>query len=31
MVSSVGNDGPSYGTINNPADLIEVIGVGGLN
>lgn len=30
MVSAIGNDGPSYGTLNNPADQPDVIGVGGL-
>lgn len=30
IVSAVGNDGPFFGTLNNPADLPEVIGVGGL-
>ena len=31
MVSGIGNDGPLYGTLNNPADQIDVIGVGGIN
>ena len=31
MVSAIGNDGPLYGTLNNPADQIDVIGVGGIN
>ena len=31
MVSGVGNDGPLYGTLNNPADQLDVIGVGGIN
>eukprot|EP00039_Didymoeca_costata_P005004 m.77620 g.77620 ORF g.77620 m.77620 type:complete len:960 (+) comp12634_c0_seq5:144-3023(+) len=30
MVSAIGNDGPVYGTVNNPADLPNVIGVGGI-
>ncbi len=29
MVSAIGNDGPLYGTLNNPADQSDVIGVGG--
>jgi len=31
MVSAIGNDGPIYGTLNNPADQMDVIGVGGIN
>ena len=31
MVSAIGNDGPLYGTHNNPADQMDVIGVGGIN
>ncbi len=31
MVSAIGNDGPLYGTLNNPADMTDVIGVGGIN
>ena len=31
MVSAIGNDGPLYGTLNNPADQSDVIGVGGIN
>ncbi|XP_037086753.1 LOW QUALITY PROTEIN: membrane-bound transcription factor site-1 protease-like [Pollicipes pollicipes] len=31
MVSAIGNDGPLYGTLNNPADQWDVIGVGGIN
>ncbi len=31
MVSAIGNDGPLYGTLNNPADQNDVIGVGGIN
>jgi membrane-bound transcription factor site-1 protease len=30
MVSGIGNDGPSYGTLNSPADQLDVIGVGGI-
>ncbi|KAJ0403109.1 hypothetical protein ATCC90586_001287 [Pythium insidiosum] len=30
VVSAVGNSGPQYGTLTNPADQLEVIGVGGL-
>ncbi|KAI3380766.1 hypothetical protein SNEBB_003262 [Seison nebaliae] len=30
VVSAVGNDGPIFGSINNPADQSDVIGVGGL-
>ncbi|BFF98728.1 membrane-bound transcription factor site-1 protease [Drosophila madeirensis] len=30
MVSSAGNDGPLYGTLNNPGDQSDVIGVGGI-
>jgi hypothetical protein len=26
-----GNDGPLYGTLNNPADQMDVIGVGGID
>jgi len=26
-----GNDGPLYGTLNNPADQADVIGVGGID
>jgi membrane-bound transcription factor site-1 protease len=29
IVSAIGNDGPLHGTLNNPADMIEVVGVGG--
>jgi hypothetical protein len=29
MVSAIGNDGPLYGTLNNPADQMDVIGVVG--
>ena len=31
MISAIGNDGPLYGTVNNPADQMDVIGVGGIN
>eukprot|EP00049_Salpingoeca_infusionum_P014579 m.275764 g.275764 ORF g.275764 m.275764 type:complete len:1005 (-) comp15698_c0_seq7:2011-5025(-) len=31
MVSAVGNDGPVYGTLNNPADQASVVGVGGVD
>ncbi|CAG0880863.1 unnamed protein product [Cyprideis torosa] len=31
MISAIGNDGPLYGTHNNPADQLDVIGVGGIN
>ena len=31
MVSAIGNDGPNYGTLNNPADQNDVIGVGGID
>jgi subtilisin family serine protease len=30
VVSAIGNDGPLYGTLNNPADHMDVIGVGGI-
>jgi hypothetical protein len=30
LISAVGNDGPLWGTVNNPADQWDVIGVGGL-
>ncbi|CAK9294947.1 unnamed protein product [Gordionus sp. m RMFG-2023] len=30
MVSSIGNDGPIAGSLNNPADMIDVIGVGAI-
>eukprot|EP00937_MAST-01D_sp_MAST-1D-sp2_P002288 g2288.t1 len=30
VVSAIGNDGPLYGTLNNPADMADVIGVGGI-
>lgn len=26
MVSAIGNDGPLYGTLNNPADMMDVLG-----
>ena len=28
VISAIGNDGPKYGTLNNPADMLDVIGVG---
>ncbi|KAG2394108.1 hypothetical protein C9374_003872 [Naegleria lovaniensis] len=31
IISAIGNDGPLYGTLNNPADLANVIGVGGID
>ena len=31
IVSAIGNDGPIYGTSSNPADMLEVIGVGGID
>ncbi|CAD7696955.1 unnamed protein product [Ostreobium quekettii] len=31
MTSAIGNDGPLYGTLNNPADQNDVIGVGGIS
>lgn len=31
VVAAIGNDGPEYGTISNPGDMVEVIGVGSLN
>jgi hypothetical protein len=31
IVSAIGNDGPIYGTLNNPADQLDVIGVGGID
>ncbi|XP_078169721.1 SITE-1 protease [Carex rostrata] len=31
MISAIGNDGPLYGTLNNPADQSDVIGVGGID
>ena len=31
MISAIGNDGPLYGTLSNPADQMDVIGVGGIN
>ncbi|GAB9474371.1 Membrane-bound transcription factor site-1 protease [Globisporangium polare] len=30
IISAVGNSGPKYGTLTNPADQMEVIGVGGV-
>eukprot|EP00736_Rhodelphis_marinus_P012364 Rmarinus@m.1287 len=31
VVSAIGNDGPLYGTLNNPADQMDVVGVGGID
>ena len=31
IVSAIGNEGPFQGTLNNPGDLINVIGVGSLD
>lgn len=31
MISAIGNDGPMYGTLNNPADGLDIIGVGGID
>lgn len=31
VVSAIGNEGPLYGTLNNPADQWDVIGVGGMD
>ena len=31
MVSAIGNDGPVFGTLNNPGDMNSVIGVGGMD
>lgn len=30
VVSAIGNDGPLWGSLNNPADMMEVVGVGGI-
>lgn len=30
VVSAIGNDGPLYGSLNNPGDMMDVIGVGGV-
>ena len=30
MISAIGNDGPLYGTLNNPADNLDIIGIGGI-
>jgi membrane-bound transcription factor site-1 protease len=30
MISAIGNDGPLYGTLNNPADSLDIIGIGGI-
>ena len=31
MISAIGNDGPNWGTLNNPGDAADVIGVGGID
>lgn len=31
MISAIGNDGPVFGTLNNPADQSNVLGVGAIN
>ncbi|CDS43691.1 membrane bound transcription factor site 1 [Echinococcus multilocularis] len=31
LVSAIGNDGPVYGSLSNPADLMDVLGVGGVD
>ena len=31
VISAIGNDGPLYGTLNNPGDQIDVIGVGAVS
>jgi hypothetical protein len=31
VISAIGNDGPLWGTLNNPADNFDVIGVGGID
>lgn len=31
VVSAIGNDGPVFGTLNNPADMMDVLGVGGID
>lgn len=30
IVSAIGNDGPAYGTLNNPADRADIVGVGAI-
>ena len=30
FIAAVGNDGPYFGSVNTPADMLEVISVGGL-
>lgn len=30
VTSAIGNDGPLWGTLNNPADMMDVVGVGGV-
>jgi len=31
IISAIGNSGPLFGTLSNPADMADVIGVGGIN
>ena len=31
VVSAIGNDGPNWGSLNNPADQMDVLGVGGID
>lgn len=31
VISAIGNDGPTFGSLNNPGDLISVIGVGSID
>ena len=31
IISAIGNDGPLWGSLNNPADMMDVIGVGGFD
>ncbi len=31
LVSAIGNDGPLFGGLNNPADQMDVLGVGGVD
>lgn len=31
VISAIGNDGPLFGTLNNPADMLDVIGVGSVD
>lgn len=30
VVSAIGNDGPHWGSLNNPGDMMEIVGVGGV-